>query len=351
MPFSARWLPVLLPALLLPAALPGQQPAPDSAPRRADRLFRSKEPVVMWLQSDFKTVLKDRDSLSTKRFPAIMRWLGEKGDTVRTDVQLATRGHWRLRNCSVVPLKIYFDKEKTKGTELGGQASIKLTPHCQKGDRYAQNIYVEYAVYGMYNALTPISLKARLSTISWEDPKNPGFTITRPGFWTEEDDDMAARNRGKILMQTGGNAAEMDPFQMALTDVFQYMIGNTDFSLSALHNIRIIQTDTSINFFPMAYDFDWTGLVDAPYARPDYRLPIKRVTDRLYRGGCHPPELLARVFAHFKDKKPAIYGVLTEIKGLSPERLKEANQFLDEFYKFIDDAGAVRRELGRVCER
>ena len=350
MPFSARWLPILVPALLRPAALPGQQPAPDSAPKRAERLFRTKEPVTMWLKSDFKTVFKDRDSMSTKRFPAVMRWLGEKGDTVTADVQLATRGHYRLRTCSVVPLKVYFDKEKTKGSEFGGQASIKLTAHCQKADRYAQNIYIEYAVYGMYNALTSISLKARLATINWEDPKDPGFTITRPGFWTEEDDDMAARNRGKILMQTGGNAAEMDPWQMAVTDVFQYMVGNTDFSLSYLHNIRIIQTDTSINFFPMAYDFDWTGLVDAPYAKPDYRLPVKRVTDRLYRGGCHPPELLTKVFAHFKAKKSEIYGTLTEIKGLTPERVKEATQYLDEFYKFIDDAGAVRREMGRVCQ-
>lgn len=352
MSFSTRWLPGLLPALALPAVLLAQQPPSDSAgPRRPERLFRSTEPVTMWLQSDFKTVFKDRDSMSTKRFPAGMRWLGGKGDTLRTDVQLATRGHYRLRTCSVLPLKVYFDREKTKGSEFGGQGSIKLTGHCQKAEQYAQNAYVEYAVYGMYNALTPISLKARLSTINWEDPKDPGFTVTRPGFWTEEDDDMAARNRGKVIMQTGGNAAEMDPWQMALTDVFQYMIGNTDFSLSYLHNIRIIQTDTSINYFPMAYDFDWSGIVDAPYAKPDYRLPIKRVTERLYRGGCHPPELLGKVFAHFKEKKPAIYGTMTEIKGLSAERLKEATEYLDEFYKTMEDERGLRREVKRVCDR
>jgi hypothetical protein len=331
-------------------ALEAQQPADTAGPRRPERLFRSTEPVRMWLQSDFKTVFKDRDSMSTKRFPATMRWLGNKSDTLSTGVQLATRGHYRLRTCSVLPLKVYFDREKTRGSEFGGQGSVKLTSHCQKGEQYGQNLYIEYAVYGMYNALTPISLKARLSTITWEDPKDPGFTVSRPGFWTEEDDDMAQRNRGKVLMQTGGNAAEMDPWQMAVTDVFQYMIGNTDFSLYALHNIRIIQTDTSINYFPMAYDFDWSGLVNAPYARPDYRLPIKRVIDRLYRGGCHPPELLARVFTHFKAKKKEIYGVL-DIEGLSVSRKKEATDYLDEFYKFVDDAGAVRREMGRVCDR
>ena len=138
---------------------------------------------------------------------------------------------------------------------------------------------------------------------------------------------------------------------MAITDVFQYMIGNTDFSLQMLHNYRIVQMDTSMGFYPVAYDFDWSGLVDAPYARPDYRLPIKRVTDRLYRGGCHTPEMLAQVVDLFKAKKKEIYGVLQGIKELTPDRLKEATQYLDEFFKLIDDPGDVKREFRRVCDR
>jgi hypothetical protein len=162
---------------------------------------------------------------------------------------------------------------------------------------------------------------------------------------------MAKEVRGTILMQQGGTASQMDPRQMAITDVFQYMIANTDHSLWALHNYRIIQTDTSVNYFPMAYDFDWSGLVDAPYAFPDSRLPIKRTTDRLYRGGCHPPELINETLKLFREKKDAMYGVLRGIKDLTPARLKEAIEFLDEFYKMIDDPGQVNRELRRVCER
>jgi hypothetical protein len=244
---------------------------------------------------------------------------------------------------------VIFDKEKTKGTLFGGEASLKLTPHCEKSDRHAQNIYVEYAAYGMYNLLTPISLKARLATITWIDPNNPKLTMTRPGFWTQDQDDMAKEVRGKVLMQTGGKASEMEPRQMAITDVFQYMVGNTDFSLSYLHNYRIVQMDTSMNYFPMAYDFDWTGLVDAPYATPDYRLGLKRTTDRLYRGGCHDPEVLAQGVALFKAKKDSIYGTLREIKGLSPARLKEAEGFLDEFYKELNDPGTVRRVFNTPC--
>jgi hypothetical protein len=346
----ARWRPLLLlPAMIVPALLAAQQV--DSGGKKLGRLFRATEPLVMWLSADFKTVFKDRDSTSTKQFPASLRYLGEKQDTVKLDVRLSTRGHYRLKaiSCAVPPLKVWFDKEKTKGTLFAGQGSLKLTTHCQKGERYAQNLYLEYAAYGMYNALTPLSLRARLATINWQDINDPGFAITRPGFWVEDDDDMAARNRGKILMQTGGHAEEMEPQQMAITDLFQYMIGNTDFSLSYLHNYRIVQTDTSMNFYPMAYDFDWSGLVSAPYAKPDFRLPIKRVTDRLYRGGCHSPEVLTETVALFKAKKGEIYGVMTGIKELSPDRLKEATEFLDEYFKLINDPGEVKREFRRVC--
>jgi hypothetical protein len=349
MPMRARWRSsLLLPALIFPALLAARQG--DSAGKKPARLFRATDPVVMWLSSDFKTVFKERDSTSTKQTPASLRYL-DKSDTVSLDVRLSTRGHYRLKpaSCAVPPVKVWFDKEKAKGTLFSGQGSLKLTTHCQKGDRYAQNIYLEYAAYAMYNVLTPLSLRARLATVTWQDINDPKFEVTRPGFWVEDDDEMAGRNKGKVLMQTGGHAEEMEPRQMAITDIFQYMIGNTDFSLSYLHNYRIVQTDTSMNFYPMAYDFDWSGLVSAPYAKPDYRLPIKRVTDRLYRGGCHSPELLAETVALFNAKKGEIYGVLKDIKDLSPDRLKEATDYLDEFFKLIGDEGAVKREFRRVC--
>jgi hypothetical protein len=355
----ARWLAI---ALAVPATLAAQKSESpdhksDSTSHKPGRLFRTKETVPFWLESDFKTVFKDRDTTTgkTKRYPAVLRLLGDKGDTVSMPVQLATRGSFRLQlnrgGCACPPLKVYFDKEKTKGTLFSGQGSLKLVTHCNNGDRYAQNVLIEYAIYGMYNRLTPISLKARLASVTWLDPMNPKFTVTRPGIWLQDDDELAQEVRGKIL-KVGGHADEMEPRQMAITDVFQYMIANTDMSLQAAHNYRIIQTDTSMNYYPLAYDFDWSGLVDAPYARPDYRLAIKRTTDRLYRSAaCHPPELLGEVTALFKAQKDSIYGVLRSIKELTPARLKEATGFLDEFYKELNDPGTVRRVFSQPCNR
>jgi hypothetical protein len=50
--------------------------------------------------------------------------------------------------------------------------------------------------------------------------------------------------------------------------VFQYMIGNTDWSVPYLHNIRILSFDAQTIPSVVPYDFDHAGIVNAPYALP-----------------------------------------------------------------------------------
>jgi hypothetical protein len=332
-------------------AASGPSDSTETKTPKVARVFRTGEPFAMSISADFKTVFKDRDSMSTKRFPATIRYMGENGDTVALDVQVSTRGHFRLRSstCSFPPLKVHFDKEKTKGGPFAGEGALKLGTHCQTNPRFIQTTLMEYAANQMYGLVSPVNLRTRLASITWINPADPKFTVTRPGFWIQDEDEVAKHLGGTVVMQQGGTAADMNPKLMAITDVFQYMIGNTDFSLWALHNFRIIRTDSTLTYIPMAYDFDWSGLVDAPYAVPDHRLPIRRVTDRLYRGSCHPTELLDEVLSLYRDKKDAIYGTIRDLPGLDPKRQTDASKFLDDFYKTINDPKAVQREFGRVC--
>ena len=352
---ALRFLPALL---VLPSFLAAQ--AADSAakePYKPPRIFRTDEPLWVSLSADFKkTVFKDTDSMSTKQYPAVLRYVSEAGDTASLDVQLSTRGHFRLRTCDFVPIKVHFDKEKSKGSPFAGEGALKLGTHCKNNDQFVQNTYVEWAINKMYDMLSPLSLKARLSQVTWMDPKDPKFTVTQPGIWFQDEDDLAKEVGGKIVMQTGATGGSMEPKQMAINDIFQYMIGNTDFSVWALHNYRIMAMDTSANWFAFAYDFDWAGLVDAPYAAPDAQLQIKynvtRVTDRLYRSVvCYPPEILNGTIDLFKAKKDSIYGTLRNIKDLKPNRLKNAEGFLDKFYKELDDPKAIRRNFEEPCRR
>ncbi len=66
---------------------------------------------------------------------------------------------------------------------------------------------------------------------------------------------------------------------MDLLAMFQYMIGNGDYSVTGRHNLRILAMATSgpSGFIPVPYDFDYTGLVNTHYAIPGESLGIKNV--------------------------------------------------------------------------
>jgi hypothetical protein len=354
-----RALRFVLIGLAVPVCL-AAQPSGDSGKgdptHRATKLFRSGGPIAVTLESDFKAVFKDRDSMSTKTFPGKLKFVGEKGDSVSLDVVLSTRGHFRLRTCDFLPLKVAFNKEQTKGTLFGGEGSLKLGTHCKNSDRYIQNTYVEYAANQMYSLLTPLSLKTRLTNVTYVDPGNPKFTVTQPGIWFQDQDDMVKEFGGKIVMQQGASGMDMEPRQMAINDVFQYFIGNTDFSVYALHNYRIMQKDSVLVYNAIAYDFDWSGLVNQPYAFPDYRLKEKyhiiRVTDRLFRGVvCYPSDMLNEVLGTFRTKKDSLLGTLRAIKEITPDRMKEAEEFLGKFYKEIDDPKRVKEVFEAPCRK
>jgi len=67
------------------------------------------------------------------------------------------------------------------------------------------------------------------------------------------------------------------------TTLFEYMIGNTDVSVSGLHNIVLVRDSTTLALNTVAYDFDFSGLVNTRYSSVDPRLRVKRVTEPLHR--------------------------------------------------------------------
>src|SRR5262249_55451885 len=115
------------------------------------------------------------------------------------------------------------------------------------------------------------------------------------------------------------------------------------------HNIRIVQVANAGAYFPVAYDFDFSGLVNAPYAGPDQRLPIKSVRERLYRGPCRKIEQITPVLQTFTSKRDTLYATLRASPGLEPGRLKEATDYLDGFFDRIKNPKGFNDALGYAC--
>jgi hypothetical protein len=335
---------------MLEAQAVGQEP-PDSTEPKAPRLFDAAEPLAVTLTADFGAVGKQRGT-EKKDQPGVLSYAPPTGDSVRFDVKLRTRGHFRLKICQYPPLKVVFDKAQTAHTVFGhAGSSLKLTVQCRGGRGNANYLLEEYLIYRVYNLLTERSFRARLARVTYVDAKGKNQPEMRYALFVEDDDRMARRNKAKVLEQKGVSQLDVDPEQMTLVAVFQYMIGNTDWAVSALHNIVLIGDSTGV-IYPVPYDFDWAGVIMPPYAQPDPSLGTATVRQRIYRAVCRRPEELAPVFAKFNAQKEAIYALYRglESEGLEPKRIAQALEYYDKFYKTINDPGATRREFARTCQ-
>jgi hypothetical protein len=322
--------------------------ATDTAAPRVAPLFEASEPLALTLSADFGAVAKERGTQRNDH-PGTLSYVASSGDTVTLQVKLRTRGRFRLRTCQYPPLRVDFDKDQLAGTVFAHQNNLKLVGQCRSGRSYANYLLEEYLIYRIYNLLTDMSHRARLLRVTYVDAKQKHEPETRYAFFLEDDGRMARRNRAEEFKTQGVTQGDTDPTQMGLFAVFQYLIGNTDWSVAAQHNVVVLRDSTGV-FYPVPYDFDWSGVIWPPYATPDPSLGTLTVRQRIYRAECRTAEQLAPLFARFNAQKDAIYALYREQEGLEPKRVKQALDYYDDFYQTINDARATRREFMVTCQ-
>lgn len=321
-----------------------------AAKRRSERLFGSDEVLEFRLAADYKAAFRSRDTLKVSRTTATLTVNDSSGQPTDIAMHIEPRGNFRLRSsvCNFPPIKLVFPDSGLKGTPFAGQKSLKLGTHCQQNDKeYAEYVLREYAVYEAFNLLTDVSFKARLARVTYVPLGNEKDSVTKYAFLIEDDDDVAKRNGARIATLRGGSFDDMERDPMALIGVFHYFTGNTDWSVWSLHNIRLLVYTDGRNV-PVPYDFDWSGVVWARYAKPDFRLGIKTVQDRLYRGPCITQAELTPIVAKFNEQREAIKAIYTRLP-LSDGYRRKALDYYDEFYRIINDPRQAKREIIEAC--
>ncbi|HMI55263.1 MAG TPA: hypothetical protein VK494_03660 [Gemmatimonadaceae bacterium] len=335
---------------LVAGTVRGQEvvPKPDPADP-ATAFFESQEPIEVTLTANIGKLRGDKHEKPPWR-PATMAYRGADGTPVTLPIKARTRGIWRLKMCDFPPLRLNFSKETAKGTLFHKLDKPKLVSYCQDNDLYEQYILQEYQLYRIYHLLTPISHKARLLKFNYADSGSGKIRAKRYAFLIEEPEAVAARLGGKVLEQKGAVPGDLDPFQDALFGVFEYFVGNTDFSVSALHNVELFFDNQGV-VRPIAYDFDFAGAVNARYAVPDEKLRLPNVRQRLFRGYCSNPESYAKVFALFNEKKPEIYALYSDPIGklIDHGTLKATLKYFDDFYETINNPRSAKRSIIESC--
>jgi len=323
-----------------------------AAAQGSEKLFDSKGVLELRIATDLKALMQERDSLKLKPHPGTLTYVANDGQRVSIETELKLRGHWRRqrRNCDFAPIEVDFPKGARAGTIFAGQGALKLVTHCRsKNPEFEQYVLREYLVYQLADLLTPVNLRTRLVRATYVDTVGKQDSLTHNAFLIENEKRAAARYNAQVLDIKGATWDVVDPQLGALVSAFEYMIGGSDWSLVGLHNIVLFEQKGTGVIWPMAYDFDWSGIVWTRYSFPDSRLPITSVRQRLYRGICRTPEEWAPILAKFEAKKTELYAVYDSVPELDPKYVKQTQQYLDEFFDVISNPRKMKREMIDTC--
>ena len=343
-------------ALAVAYAVSAQQPG-TAEPKKTTRLFSEDTPIRATIRGPILAVVATPAPARTAR-PAVLELTAPTVE--KHAIQLSPRGLTRRQKdrCTFPPLRVEFTGKPDKASLFERQKRLKLTTHCRNATSHEQYVLLEYAAYRMLNILGSASLRARLGSFDYADT-NGRVIGSRVGFFVEDPDEAASRRGLKEIRTTGRVAvAQLDPAAAARAALFEYMIGNTDWSMRAgpqgdicCHNFRLFGAPANSQgaIVPVPYDFDASGLVNAPYAVPSEGLRISSVRDRQYRGYCaHNAQALAAA-AEFRAKQAQLLGVLSTIPGLDERRRAGAAAYLDTFFRDIATDEALNKRVLKTC--
>jgi hypothetical protein len=335
----------IIAALSLGLAAPAiaQVPAP---------LFATNEPLQITISAPLSSLTRTRSDSG----PISGTLTDSTGQAL--PISLRLRGITRRTSeiCQFPPLRVDFTTPPPPTSPFAGQRRLKLVTHCNNSASFQQYVLLEYAAYRMLNVLGPRSFDVRLATIDYRDA-NGRPIITRVGYFIENFKDVARRNglreahAPKLIP-----ASYLSPVDSARYALFQHMIANHDWSMRAgpegsdcCHNAEMLGASAPGQAIPIPYDFDYSGLVGAPYAVPPEGLGISNVKQRLYRGYCaHNNQAIAEA-RRMRAAQPQILGVLAQTPGLDERTQRRASAFLQSFFADIATDADVSAKVLKRC--
>jgi len=262
-------------------------------------------------------------------------------------VGIRARGNYRRENCELASLMFMFNYDKSDKNDLSKLKKVKFVAGCQRNVEIDQLVIKEYLTYRIYQRLTPVSFRVRLVKVNFKDVNNRMKSYTQYGFFIEDVDDLADRNKMVERYNHGFRTEQSNREHTTLVCIFQYMIGNTDWAVPVDHNIKLLspKKDTMLLPYIVPYDFDYCGLVNASYAVPHEMLGIKNVTDRLYRGFPRTIDELRVTAKNFLDNKEAIMSIVENDPLLNKSNKKIMWRYLEDFYDEIKSDNDLYRNF------
>ncbi len=299
-----------------------------------------------------KTKLKEiiRKKAKKENHEGALTYQDKDGHPQEYTIKIRARGNMRNKQCFLPPLKIDFKKEDLRGAGIRGDFDdLKMVVRCRGGDSYEDYVLKEYLTYKLYNSLTDISFRVQLIKLTLEDTEAKQKNIEAYAFLIESIEELAERVNGEVRVNKFFRDKFVDPPSYDRMCIFEFMIGNADWHMVKQHNTKLIALKNPKIAVSIPYDFDYSALVETPYATPHTKLPIQDIKDRYYLGLCREENAYTPTFELFRAKKTEILAIVEQFDLLDERPKKSMLKYLNSFFEILETPKKYTAQIIEHC--
>jgi hypothetical protein len=312
-------------------------------------LFGEKAPMHITLTFNIKEY--QREKYKGEYMPVHFTY--KLNDTVQLekDMRLKARGKFRRNHCSLAPFWLDVVKTDQKNGNSTGFHRVKIVTHCKGAVAYAEYVLKEYLCYKIYNIISPVSFRVRLVRMTYVDTGRKNKATEGWAFMIEPEELLAQRMDAHVVRRDNISTALLRPWEIDILALFQYMIGNVDYSIYGRQNIKLLGLPGygSAGYTPVPYDFDYTGLVDTYYAIPSEFTGLNSVRDRMYLGPCRDDNSYLAATKHLDQCRDEILDLIRNFEYLEERYKDEMIDYIEAYYAISENKKALLSAMKRTC--
>ncbi len=338
----------LCPALIFSQDEPEQGALGDTIITDVD-LFEGADPLEITLTFDLKRYQREKykeDYLPVNLFLHINDSLD-----IEKSVRIKSRGAFRQSHCYFAPFWLNIRKAGVTNIHLQDVKRMKVVTHCRSTSSYQDYVLMEYLAYRIYNILSPVSFRVRLIRMKYVDTGRKNKLTEGWAFMIEPEGMLAERHDAVVIKREDLGMALMKREEMLRVALFQYMIGNADYSVAGRHNLKVLGLPGfgTEGYTPVPYDFDYSGMVNANYAVPGENLGIRSVTERYYLGPCREELEFMAGIGYMEEHREEIVELLHSFPFLDGKVKNRMIAYIEGYYVSASAPKFTDMELKPTC--
>ena len=312
-------------------------------------LFSAEEPLYLTLKFDVKALQKTRRQ--DVYHDAEMTNVVSEEFQVTNSVQVKARGTFGRDICTLPPIWLNIGHAGIKADSLQDVIRMKMVVRCKNAAQYEPYVLKEYLVYKIYNIITPLSYRVRLVRLTIIDTGRNNEVTEDWAFLQEPDELMTLRLDAMMIKSDKLSMSNVNPEVINSLSLFQYMIGNADYSVTGQHNLKILALKEygPTGFLPVPCDFDFSGLVNTHYAVPGEALGTTSIRERYYLGPCRPKQVHEETIQELAQFEGEIREYIKDFEYLDEKEKVDMIEYLDSYFKESKESWFIDRKIAPTC--